>query len=404
MSAGDSRSDTGAVHSGVGGRPASFRAKWTQGSRVLGCPRWLLLIILVSICAYILQSIKYRRSNFSVFLFDYEFGFNRRGLLGELVSLIPFDIEEFYLFFVFYGIVSVVLYFAVILLFYRGLFERHDKGAVSKVLFCAVILVSPMFIKNSMYDFGRVDQFGFLCLVLFALAPPVAQRVLIVLLPLLLILCHEAQIILAVAPMVAIFLVGAIRERSVFQARTLAPLAISLVLSLGLTVYFLMNGIPGVDHAVMSEYLAAKSVYNTGERSWLLYDNLQANLEIAMNHGWAQRQLAASPLYLLALVLHLPVIVFVYRAYRDTSDLWLKIACAVIVVTVMAQCVVFFLSLDFSRHIGNLFFSFVTMLLALIYRFELGDAVAEHVARHRNIFIAILFVFIPIPQLGLVTP
>lgn len=378
--------------------------KWTKKSVVPGVPQWLIPIVVLSLLAYLLRSIHYRQSNFSVFLFDYEYEFIRRGFLGAIVNLSPIELEEYYVFKAFYGMVSVALYFSVLALFSKSLnCERHESTS-SNVLLCSFILVSPIFLKNSYWDFGRVDQLGFLCLVLFALAPPVAQRILVILLPPLLILCHEGQIILTVAPMIAIFLVSSLHENRVLQMRALIPLTISILVSLGLTVYFLLNAVPQVDPEVLHQYFESKSPYNTGERSWLLYDDFKTNVEIGMGQGREGRQLATSPLYLLVFILHLPVSAILYRAYQDTSKLSQRLACGVILLTVLAQCVIFFISIDYSRHIANIFFSFVVMLYFLINRFELGEMVAAHATRFRIILIALLFISLPIHRFGIISP
>ena len=379
--------------------------KLTTVHRLFGIQQWLVLVILISVLSYILQSMKHRPSNYSVFLFDYEFGFIRRGLLGAIVNLIPFDPEEYFSYFAFYGAVFVALYFAALALFYIGLFTRNSDGVTYKLLFCSVILMSPLFLKNSMHDFGRVDQLGFLCLFLFAVSSTALQRVLIILMPPLLILCHEVQIILTVTPMMAIFLIGALHNKTIFKTRTLVPLIFSGILTLGLTFYILLNLIPAVEHAVLSEYLAAKSPYNTGERSWLLYDDFKANVEYALGRGRRRSgHLAASPLYLLALILHMPFIALLYRIYKRTSASNVQLSCGIIVLSVLAQCVIFFLGIDYSRWIADIFISFIAMLLFLIYRFELADMVVDYVSRYRNIFIALLFIFFPIPDFGVVTP
>ena len=231
-----------------------------------------------------------------------------------------------------------------------------------------------------------------------------AQRALVVLLPPLLILCHEGQIVLTVPPMIAIFLIGALRDDSLFRLRSLAPLVASISLSLALTFYFLINGIPTVEREVLSEYFASKSPYNTGERSWLLYDNLEANFSIAMGRGREFRQLVASPLYILAFILHLPVIALFHRLYKGRSNQRLRLACRLVALTVAAQCVIFFLSIDYARHIANIFLAFVVMLFFLVQRFELSDAVAVHTARYRHVLIGLAFILAPIPKFGIISP
>lgn len=378
--------------------------KWTKESVIPGVPRWLIPIALLSVLAYLLRSIHYRHPNFSVFLFDYEHGFIRRGLLGAIANLSPIELEEYFVFLALYGAVSVALYFSVLALFYRTLVCEKDGATFSNVLLCSFILISPIFLKNSYWDFGRFDQLGYLCLVLFALAPSVAQRVLVVLLPPILIICHEGQIILTIAPMIAIFLSGALHENSLLQIRTLAPLSLSILGSLTMTVYFLLYGIPQVEYETLHQYFVAKSEYNKRDFSFLLYDDVKANMEIGMGKGREGRQLDASPVYILTFILHLPVIGILYRAYKDTSKLPQRLACGLIALTVLAQCIIFFLSIDYARHVANIFFSFVVMLFFLIDKFNLSEQVAAHAARNRSFLIALLAVSLAIPKYGILSP
>lgn len=369
-----------------------------------GVPLWLVPVAVTSGLFILLQSVKHRRENFSVFLFDYEYGFTRRGFLGSIVDLLPATVEPYAVFIGFYSTVGVLSYFLVLLLIYRSLVWKEQRGILANFLLGAVIVFSPVFLKNLYWDFGRVDQLGTLCLILFALAPWGLQAVLVVALPLLLLLCHEGQIILTIAPMVAIFVIGSLRDGRAFALPALVPLAIAVTASLALTFCLIAYGTPDVAPEVLSQYFESKSPYNTKERSWLLYDDVTTNLEIGMGTGREAVQLAASPVYLLVVLLNLPVITLLFRAFKGSSDRALRLACAAIVVTVTAQGVIFFLSIDYSRHVANIFCSFVVMLFFLIYRFQLGDLVIAHVTRYRGVFIALLLVSLSIRKFGIVTP
>lgn len=367
-----------------------------------GVPDWLIPIGLVSLLSLMLQTLEFRRANLSVFLFDYEYGFLRRGLLGSIANHAPVD--PYFVFVAFYGAISVALFFLFATLFYRSLDWRERGTNLPKALFCLVILVSPLFLKNAYHDFGRADQLGYLSLLVFALASARTQRWLVVVVPPVLILCHEGQVILTLPPMLAMFLIAALRDESLFRARTLGPLVASVALSLGLTVYFLLHGIPNVSHEILSEYFASKSTYNTGERSWLLYDSVGANMDIASGKGREGRQLAASPLYLLAIILHLPIIGLLHRIFRDERGLAARLASGLVLATALAQCVIFFLSIDYARHISNIFVCHIVLLFFLIRSFDLGAHLAARAARYQILLIALAMIFYPIPKFGIVAP
>jgi len=368
-------------------------------------PIWLICIAALGIFGYLIRTADWQPENFAVFLFDYRFGFVRRGLLGELVRLIPFELEEYYVYTAFYGSVLLSLYLVVLANLHLALFKGNAPPTEGKVWFSLAVLLSPLFLKNLMFDFGRFDSAGYLAVFGFALAPAAVRRVLIVVLPPVLILCHEAQIVLSVAPMLAIFLICAIHERDVFKVRTLAPLASALVVSLGLTFYIMNHLVPGVEPDIIGAYVGSKSAHNIVDRTWLLYDDLTANYEMAIgNRGFAGRQWHASPLYVLAFVLHLPIALLLWRSFARGGHLELRISCALIVLTSVAQCVLFVLGIDFARWIANIFISFVAMLLVLIRCYGLSEVVADHVSKHKHSIIALVFIFAAIPKFGVVSP
>lgn len=368
-------------------------------------PRWLVLTAVVAIYIYLARTIDWQPENFAVFLFDYEFGFIRRGLLGTLAGLIPYAPDEYFVFSAFYWAVLLGLYLVVLGNLRLALFQDTAESNEGRVWFSIAILFSPLFLKNLMFDFGRFDSAGYLAVFAFALARPAVQRVLIVALPPVLILCHEGQVLFSVPPMLAIFLIFAIRERNLLKLRTLLPLALSVGVSLGLSVYLLKNGIPSVSHDVIQDYVAGKSPKNTEDRTWLLYDDLQANIEMARgNRRFKWRQLEASPLHVLAFALHLPVTVLLWHFFKRDRDPGLRLSCAVIFATSLAQCVLFFVGIDYARWIANIFISFVAMFLVLVRVHGLGDAVADHAIRNRHYFIALTFIFLAIPKFGVVSP
>ena len=369
-----------------------------------GVPDWLVPIALISVIGLLIQSTRLHHANFSVFLFDYEHGFIRRGLLGSIANLAPDALDPYYIYVTIYGATAVALYVLFILLFYRSLKWDEREAVLPNVLFCLVILVSPIFLKNAYHDFGRVDQLGYLCLLIFAVATPRAQRWLVVLMPPVLILCHEGQVILTLPPILAMFLIAALRSESLLRLRTIAPVLASIALSLSLTFYFLLHGVPEVDHETLSRYFESKSPHNTGERSWLLYDSVAANFEIAMGRDRKWRQLANSPLYVLTLIIHLPVIGLIYRIYRHGRGLALRLACGLVVATAIAQSVIFFLSIDYARHISNIFVCHVVLLLFLIRSFGLGALLTEQAVRYQIFLIALALIFYPIPRYGIISP
>ena len=370
----------------------------------LHVPRIVLALGAASLFACLARSYESNPDNFSVFLFDYELGFIRRGLLGEATRILAGGLEPYYVYATLYWLVLAGVFVLAVRLLWLALDVGSGRDTLEKALFGAVILATPLFLKNAFHDFGRADQLGLLAVFGFGLAPIAAKHVLLVLLPPILLLCHEALVFQAVLPMFGIFLADALRRDCVFSWRTIVPVVAGGAVALGVSVYFLAYGVPHVPHEVLSGYLEAKSPYNVGERSWLLYDDPQANVDQAMGRrGFGGRQLAAAPLYVLALLLHWPLLgVLVPLARQDDGHL--GVACAVVVLVVVVQCALFAISIDYARWIANIFATTVAMLLFVVWRWRQASLVVEHVRRRRMLFVAVLLVLLPIPRFGVITP
>lgn len=343
--------------------------------------------------------------NFSVFLFDYHFGFIRRGLLGAIANHISYHSNYLLTFRVLYWASVVGFFCATVALLWRALkFAEGDRDH-AKTIFALIILLSPLYIKNCLYDFGRVDVLGMACLAGFALAPFRLKHVLIIVLPPFLLLCHEGQIFFSVAPMIALFIIDAIKHDAILKPVTAAALLVACAASLAITLYFLLHGIPKVNQEIMSAYFRSKSPLNTRERSWLLFDNFQANVDIALGkRRFAGRQLVNAPLYALAIIVHWPVIWVVWKIYSCAKNKGLRVACGLLIAVVVAQSATFFLGIDYAHHFANIFMSLAIMLLFIIWRYDLGEIPVQQVRKHRYLFVVLLLVFLPIPRFGIVSP
>jgi hypothetical protein len=370
----------------------------------LRVPRLLLGLGLASAFAWLAQSYESNPDNFSVFLFDYQFEFMRRGLLGEATRRLAGGIEPYRVYRAVYWIALAATFLLAVRLLWVALGIATGRETLERALFAAAILASPLFLKNAFHDFGRADQLGLLAVLGFALAPTASKRVLLVLVPPLLLLCHEALVFQAVVPMFGIFAIDALRREDVTSWRTVAPLALGGAIALGLSLYFLEYGIPTVPHEVLSRYQESKSPYNVGERSWLLYDDVQANVDQAMGRrGFGGRQLAASPIYVLALVLHWPIVGVLVPLARQ-ADARLRLACGAIVLVVAVQCVLFAISIDYARWLSNIFATTTAMLLFVVWQWRQDVLVVTHVRRRLFLFVAVLLVLLPVPRFGVITP
>lgn len=119
--------------------------------------------------------------------FNYEHGFLKRGLVGELFRFfsLPLDLESFKIF-------SILLLCTLIASFYNAAYQLHPATRWGFVL---LFLFSPALLRNYILDWGRYDQIAIifiLSLIAFS-NRHLPTRILIILSPLLL-LAHEAFI------------------------------------------------------------------------------------------------------------------------------------------------------------------------------------------------------------------
>ena len=370
----------------------------------LRVPRVLLGLGAASAFAWLAQSYEPNPDNFSVFLFDYEFGLIRRGLPGEATRRLAGGLEPYYVYQTLYWLVLAGAFLLAVRLVWVALGVATGRDTLERALFGVAILASPLFLKNAFHDFGRADQLGLLAVLGFALSPAAPKRILLVLVPPVLLLCHEALVFQAVVPMFGIFAIDALHREDLASWRTVAPMALGGAIALGLSLYFLEYGIPAVPHEVLSRYLEAKSPFNVGERSWLLYDDVQANVDQAMGRrGFGGRQLAASPLYVLALLLHWPIVGALVPLARP-ADARLRLACGAIVAVVAVQSVLFGISVDYARWLSNIFATTMVMLLFVVWRWRQDVLVVTRVRRRLFLFVALVLVLLPVPRFGVITP
>ena len=373
---------------------------------IFGVPNYLVLLLPISLFALIAQSYSYQPENFSILMFDYQYGFIRRGLLGEIAnqfsSFVNYDLQ----FKIFYWVTYIALYAAVITLFWKAMNFATNQDWHQKVLFCIVILLTPLFLKNLFFDFGRFDSFGMAALFVFAIASMRIKQIMLLTVPTFLILCHEAQIFFTVVSMFTIYLIDAIARKRLFSVDTIIVFVVGGAISFGISLYFLLYGIPEVGHDVLSAYFKSKSPKYVDERAWLLYDNLKANIEMAagLRRGYGGRQLLNAPVYIFVIFLHWPIIGILRDIYKNTSDQSIKMSIWLTVLMIATQALLFFISIDYARCLANIFITYIAVMMFILWKYDLSEFVVQRVAKHKYALIALALVFLPIPRFGIVSP
>jgi hypothetical protein len=284
-------------------------------------------------------------------LVDYHFGFTKRALIGEVVSL-------------FFSKVPVWLVFALsggIWLITLGLFVqlfRRTFGFDDKQLPLFVFMAgSPFFLKNFMHTLGHFDIYGCalaLCLLLVP-ARSIAFVISAAFASMILILIHHIHVLMYVPTIVVIVVLrhylvqGVTRQNAVFGIAAIASIS---------ALFFAMQfyGSMSVPQEEFVRYLQSRmadpSRTNLLSFAFIWYQTLSE--EIHDTWGRMPSNILGVPVLALLVWLHAPL----WRYFADSvhalsNELHRRIVIAAIVMVSAAYLIMFAIVFDYSRWISN---------------------------------------------------
>jgi len=284
-------------------------------------------------------------------LVDYHFGFTKRALIGEIVSLFSHQVPV-WLVFALGGTVWLVTAGLFVNLFRRtfGLDQAHMPLFV-------FMAGSPFFLKNFMHTVGHFDIYGCAFAIGLLLVP--ARSVVFVLLAALasmvLILIHHIHLLMYVPTIAAIVVLRHYLVRG-FDRQNVS-IGIAAVFCIGL-LFFASQilGTPTVPEAEFVRYLGSRmadpSRSNLLSFSYIWYQPLSK--EIADTWTRMPSNLLGVPVFALLIWLHIPL----WRYFADlirslTEDLHRHIVIAAIVTVSALYLLMFAIVFDYSRWISN---------------------------------------------------
>lgn len=333
-------------------------------------------------------------------LVDYNFGFIRRGLIGEIVSLFlnrisPFD------FFVLGGI--VVLVTAVL---YLKLFQRTFGFTYKTMPLFVFVIGSPLFLKHFIKAVGYFDIFGFLFAVILLLVRP--QRFGYVLLAffacLTLLLIHHIHILLYIPTIGAIVVI-----KYFFPVRRSSREMIGAVICLCLTficsVCVQHFGSMSVSKDVFRAYLESKVAVDSPERAAQFYFIWYRTIADEIQTTWLRipERLIDIPVYALLAFLHLPLLKYFRLIFMSIADERKKrIFFAMLAFITCGYVVIFGLVFDYARWVCSYFTCI--LLLAHAVR-EMSDVrVEETIPTDDRLVYTSAAVLSFIPKIGIISP
>jgi hypothetical protein len=284
-------------------------------------------------------------------LVDYHFGFTKRALIGEVVSL-------------FFSKVPVWLVFALgggIWLITLGLFVqlfRRTFGFNNEHLPLFVLMAgSPFFLKNFMFTLGHFDIYGCalaLCLLLVP-ARSIAFVISAALASMILILIHHIHVLMYVPTIMVIVVLryylvqGVTRQNAVFGIAAIASIC---------ALFFAMQfyGSMAVPQEEFVLYLQSRMADPTRTNllsfAFIWYQTLSQ--EIHDTWGRMPSNILGVPVFALLVWLHAPLWKYFADLIRSLSnELHRHIVVAAIVAVSLAYLLMFAIVFDYSRWISN---------------------------------------------------
>jgi hypothetical protein len=284
-------------------------------------------------------------------LVDYHFGFTKRALIGEVVSLF-FSKVPVWLVFALSGTVWLITLGLFIKLFRRTF--GFDDEHIPLFIFTAG---SPFFLKNFMFTLGHFDIYGCALAIGLLLIPArsIAFVMLATLASMILILIHHIHLLMYVPTIGTIvvlryYLVHGVSRQNV----SVGIAAIAAVSALFLAVQF--RGSMAVPQDEFVRYLAGRmadpSRTNLLSFAFIWYQTLAQEI----HDTWARMpsNILGVPVFALLIWLHIPL----WRYFADliralSNELHRRVVVAAIVAVSLAYLVMFAIVFDYSRWISN---------------------------------------------------
>jgi hypothetical protein len=333
-------------------------------------------------------------------LVDYHFGFIRRALIGEIVSLFSSHVPVWLVFAI--GGVAWLVTLGLFLRLFQRTFGFNDEHMPMFVLMAG----SPFFLKNFMHTLGHFDIYGCafaICLLLIP-ARSVAFVLLAALFSVILILIHHIHFLMYVPTIVVIvvlrhYLVQGVNNRTAI----VGLVTIASVTALFLAAQF--DGSMPVPQADFIRYLQGKMVDPSRTDllsfSYVWYQPLAKEIQ----DTWERMpsDILGIPVFALLIWLHTPLWRYFAELIRALANEWhRRIVIAALAGVSFGYLVIFLIVFDYSRWISN-WAVCMFLILHAVKALPAAQAVAPISTTDRKTLIFGWIVTL-IPRVGIVRP
>ena len=284
-------------------------------------------------------------------LVDYHFGFIRRALIGEIVSLFSSHVAVWLVF-----VIGGLAWLVTLGLFIR-LFQRTFGFDAEHMPLFVLMAGSPFFLKNFMHTLGHFDIYGCalaICLLLIP-ARSVAFVLLAALFSVILILIHHIHFLMYVPTIVVIvvlrhYLVQGVNRRTAI----IGLIAMLCIVALFFAAQF--DGSMPIPQADFVRYLQGKMVDPSRTDllsfSYVWYQPLAKEIQ----DTWERMpsNILGIPVFALLIWLHTPLWRYFAELIRALANEWhRRIVIAALAGVSLSYLVIFLIVFDYSRWISN---------------------------------------------------
>ena len=331
------------------------------------------------------------------YLANYQFGFIRRGLLGELLSFAGPKLSHIDMKIIAVAMIVITMAAYVAMFAVRFGFDRRHLP----LLVCTI--VSPCIFKNFAHDLARLDILGFLGAVVVLWLPVNRVYALLVgALCSLLIVIHEGQILTYVPVIGVVAMLRLLHAAGAAAAQhSLAGSARCNRSSGPRRCWLCVSGQPMSRPTLSSNiYAAAPSIPSSIEFIWYIDGTGNMLLAMSADHLWAQ--VRRSPMYVLILLAHVPLLGVVKTQIKGAPLILRAAVRGGILLVTAAAAVIFVISHDKARWFAN----WLTGLVLIVHAVRLArpDVDPDLGALRTPAAVGAAWVLAILARVGLMTP
>ncbi len=328
--------------------------------------RWLIAINAAIMIVSIALKAAYDQPNLTYIhlLVDYHFGFTKRGLIGELLSLVMDKVPPEMVFVL--GAVNI----AVTLLLYLRLFQKTFGFSERTLPMFVFIFGSPMFLKNFIKCIGYFDIYGCILAMVMLLIPArsLAYVALAAAGSIVLILIHHIHMLLYIPTIAAIVIVRYALLRPASRTEIIAALALAAIVP-ATFLYMQFDGTMPVPKEEFQSYLISRMAEHGPDPGALAFAFIwYRGIGAEMADTWANlpRNLSVSWFYVILIALHAPLISYTRATIRAVSSpAHRRIVLALLGAITMGYAVIFVTIYDYSRWVSAWSVCMILMLHAI---------------------------------------